>query len=122
MKTKLIHYAATILFLLSSCQKEPIIRFGFDCGFGKNSQGLTIMDVGRNAKSVTLSGEVVVTNGAVLVELIDSSGETKFTANLVSPKILHVNESFPAISGNWRLKYKSLEGEGSIKLYLNLVY
>lgn len=110
-----------LLLLASSCQKEPIIRFGFDCDFGKNSQGLTIMNVSSSAKSITLTGDVLVSEGDLLVELVNPSGEIVFTNQFATPKTLHVNESFPAISGNWKLKYKSLEGVGAINLHLNIV-
>jgi hypothetical protein len=110
-----------LLLLASSCQKEPIIRFGFDCDFGKNSQGLTIMNVSSSAKSITLTGDVLVSEGDLLVELVNPSSEIVFTNQFATPKTLHVNESFPAISGNWKLKYKSLEGVGAINLHLNIV-
>jgi hypothetical protein len=113
--------AFVILILASSCQKEPIIRFGFDCDFEKNSQGLTIMNVSSSAKTITLTGEVVLAEGEVLVELVNPSGQIVFTNQLATPNSLYVNESYPAISGNWKLKYKSLEGKGSINLHLNIV-
>lgn len=112
--------AFVILILASSCQKEPIIRFGFDCDFGKSSQGLTIMNVSSSTKSITLTGDVSVSEGEILVELINPLDEIVFSNQLTSPNTLHVNESFPAISGNWKLKYKSLDGEGAIKLHLNI--
>src|SRR6056297_3909021 len=96
-----------ILVLTSSCQKEPINRFGFDADFEKNSRGLTIMNVTNSAETITLTGEVFVTEGEILVELIDPSGKTAFSCNIIFPQILHVNESFEAISGNWKLKYMS---------------
>lgn len=79
--------AIMLLLLASSCQREPIIRYGFDCDFGKNSQGLTIMNVGSSVKSITLIGEVAVDEGEVLVELEDSTGEIVFIGHVVSPII-----------------------------------
>lgn len=111
--------AVLMLLLTCSCQKEPIIRFGFDCDFGKNSQGLTIMNVGSSAKSITLKGEVFVNEGEVLVELINPTGETIFSNHFISPKSFNVNETFTAITGKWKLKYKSIEGNGSLTLHLN---
>src|SRR6056297_840277 len=108
-----------ILVLTSSCQKEPINRFGFDADFERNSRGLTIMNVNNRAGSITLTGEVFVTEGEILIELIAPSGEEVFSSNVISSKILHVNESFKAISGNWKLKYTSLDGDGTIILHLN---
>jgi hypothetical protein len=113
--------ALMLLLLASSCQKEPIIRFGFDCDYEKNSQGLTIMNVSSSTKSITLTGEVVVSDGEVLVELENPTDEIVFSGHLVSPINIEINESYQAVSGNWKLKYKSLEGIGSINLHLNSV-
>ncbi|MHC1702875.1 MAG: hypothetical protein AB9846_03100 [Tenuifilaceae bacterium] len=107
--------------MANSCQKEPIIWFGFDCDFGEKSQGLTIMNVGSSTKSITLTGEVVVAEGEVLVELIKPIGETTFSSHLISPKSFYVNETFTAIPGNWKLMYKSIEGKGSLTLHLNTI-
>ena len=117
----IIPTAIMLLLLASSCQKEPIIRVGFDCDFGKSSQGLTIMNVGSSTKSITLAGEVAVDEGEILVELENPTGEIVFTGHLVSPIALQVYESYPSVSGNWKLRYNSLEGEGSIDLHLNIV-
>lgn len=113
--------ALMLLLLASSCQKEPIIRFGFDCDFEKNSHGLTIMNVDSSAKSITLSGEVAVNEGEILVELENPTGEIVFNGHLVSPINIEINESYQAVSGNWKLKYNSLEGEGSLTLHLNII-
>ena len=126
---KLVHKMKSTMFLISlilfclasSCFKEPIIRFGFDTGFGKKSQGLTIMNVGNSAATITLKGNLIVTEGQVLAELINPKGETVFQSHLISPKSVYVNESFPAVKGNWKLKYKSMEGVGSLTLHLNVV-
>ncbi|MBU1580419.1 MAG: hypothetical protein KJ754_13385 [Bacteroidetes bacterium] len=119
---KSINLPAVLLlaFLVSSCQKEPIRRFGFDTDFGKNSQGLTIMHIGCCADTIKLTGEYSMAEGKVLIELIDPTGETVFSSYYNFPGSLQVNESFSAISGNWKLKYKSLEGEGSISLHLSI--
>lgn len=119
MKRTILHTIAFIFLFVSSCQKEPFIRFGFDTEFEKNSQGLVIMNVDKNSKSITLTGEIIVVEGEILVELIDPTGENAFIGHLVSPLNQQVNESFDAIPGNWKLKYKSIEGEGSINLHLN---
>ncbi|PKP48289.1 MAG: hypothetical protein CVT92_16240 [Bacteroidetes bacterium HGW-Bacteroidetes-1] len=121
--TKRLTLPATLMILLLaiSCQKEPIIRFGFNTDFGKNSQGICIMNVSSGSNSISLKGEIAVVVGEVLVELIDPSGETVFTGHFVSPKNLDVNESFEAISGNCKLKYKRMDGVGSMRLHLNIV-
>ncbi len=78
------------------------------------------MNVGSSAKSITLTGEVVAAEGEILVELVNPFSEIVYTGHLVSPLALEINESYQAISGNWKLKYRSLEGEGSISLHLNI--
>lgn len=119
---KTFQSALLIMVLLAtvSCQKEPVIRFGFDTEFGKNSQGLTVMNVGKTSNVVSLEGEIVVMEGHVLVELIDPMGDTVFTSNLPAPLSQYVNNSFPAVKGNWKLKYTSMEGAGLINLHLNV--
>jgi len=114
--------ASIILFLfVYACQNDSVIRFGFDTEFGKKSQGLTMMDVNNNQKTVSLQGDVFVTSGGVLVELINPKGEIVFTNQITFPNSLFVNEAFHSVSGTWKLKYKSMEGTGSITLHLNIV-
>jgi len=114
--------ASIILFLfVYACQNDSVIRFGFDTEFGKKSQGLTMMDVNNNQKTVSLQGDVFVTSGGVLVELINPKGEIVFTNQITFPDYLLVNEAFHSVSGTWKLKYKSMEGTGSITLHLNIV-
>lgn len=113
--------AIILLLLASSCQKEPMIRFGFDTDFDKNSRGLTIMTVNNSTEAITLRGDVFAAEGEVLIELVDPLGKTAFSSQVISPNILYVDESYQSISGNWKLKYKSLDGEGSIDLHLQTV-
>jgi len=65
--------------------------------------------------------DVFVAEGEVLIELIAPSGETVFSSLVTSPNSLYVDESYQTISGNWKLKYKSLDGEGSIDLHLQIL-
>lgn len=120
-KTTMLPAALMLLLLTSSCQKEPFIRFGFDCDFGKKSQGLTIMHAKSNTKTISLIGNIVVREGEVLVALTNPSGEVLFKRLIKAPEVLSINESFQASKGNWSLKYSSLEGEGTLVLHLNIV-
>jgi hypothetical protein len=121
MKNALLLSFLGLYFLLYACHDDPVIRVGFDTEFGKKSQGLTMMDVNNNQKTVSLQGDVFVTSGGVLVELINPKGEIVFSNQITFPDCLLVNEAFHSVSGTWRLKYKSLEGTGSITLHLNIV-
>src|SRR5690606_10616366 len=111
-----------LLFAVTACITAPIIRFGFDTGFKKNVTGLTIMHIGNNALAVNLNGESSLNEGAVLVELINSTGDIVFTKRIIKAGNYMIDESFPAVSGNWKLKYKSLEGTGLLKLHLTAAY
>ena len=119
MNKPLFPIALAIFLLSNSCFKEPEIRFGFDTVFGTKSQGISEMNVSSNVRTVSLKGEIVVTDGEVLVELISPLDESVFTRNLRSPGSIYINESYQAEKGKWKLKYKSLDGTGSMKLHLS---
>lgn len=119
MKTNMLPVLILLIFACVTCQKEPVIRFGFDTDIGENSRGLSIMFVDRTSRIVSLKGEIVVMEGQIQVELISPRGEAVFTSLLRAPENLYVNESFPAVPGNWKLRYQSIEGAGLITLHLN---
>lgn len=118
IKTLFCQKIVFVFLLLSSCHKDPIMRFGFDCDFGKKSQGLIIMNVGNDVQTLNLSGNIFIAEGDILVELINPIGETAFSSQKTSPGTFHIDESFHAIKGKWKLKYRSMDGEGSILLHL----
>jgi len=108
-----------LLFLVFACETEPEIRFGFDTEFNKHSQGLSVMYVSSKSQIINLKGDITLNEGQVLVELVNAARDTLFTQHLMSPDNLTVNESFQAVAGNWKLKYKSIEGTGTLVLHLN---
>lgn len=115
-------YTISLLFLLlitNSCERNPSIRFGFDTEFDKDSQGLSIMYVEEDFLSIQMEGTITVTEGAVLVELINPTGENVLTREITAPANYKLDESYEGLSGNWKLKYKSLAGRGTIHLHLN---
>ena len=118
MKNLIFGTFLAIVLLFSACRKESINRFGFDTLFNKSSQGLTIMRVDKNNAQIKLTGEVVVNEGGILIELIDPTGETAYFGHFLAPNVLNVNELFNALPGNWKLKYSSVNGMGSLKLHL----
>lgn len=107
-----------VLLLSGSCFKDPDIRFGFDTLFGSNSQGVSIMNVSSSVSTITLKGDVVITSGEVFVELTGPGDEPIFTRTLKSPASIHIDESYQAAPGNWKLRYNSNEGTGTLKLHL----
>lgn len=115
-----IFYSSLLIFIAFSCSEEPIVRFGFDTDIGKKSQGQTIMNVGNNKESIVLFGDIILSEGEITVELTDPAGESLFKCHLKSPVCLSVNELFKAVPGYWILKYKSMEGVGSIILHMSI--
>jgi hypothetical protein len=77
------------------------------------------MNVSSNGSTVSLKGDVAITRGEVLMELISPGDEPVFTRTLGSPGSMYINESYQAAPGNWKLKFKSMEGTGSLKLHLS---
>lgn len=118
MKTLMLQVVFVLFIVFASCQKEPIIRFGFETEFGKDSKGLSMMNVVSSAKSITLTGEILLEEGAVLMQLINPEGEEVFTRERFMPGNLRINEFFPATEGIWKLKYQSIEGKGSIRVHV----
>lgn len=111
--------ALMILLLASSCQKEFEIRFGFDSEFSKDSYGLTIMNVNKNDELVTLEGEISITEGEIQVDLINPDGVKEFSAIIIGPNKIEVSEAYLSKTGNWKLKYRSNNGVGTINLHMN---
>lgn len=108
----------TIILLMISCEKESFIRFGFDSSINKNSDGLVIADISSHINHIYLNGLITLTEGEVLVSLIDPNGDSIYSETILAPNELAINEKFEAIPGYWKLKYKSLNGIGVIDLHL----
>lgn len=119
MKTLLVTLIGISLILMSSCERDHSIRFGFDSQFDKNSTGLSIMAVNNAASSVYLYGTVEIEQGEIEVELLDPDGLVVYTIKLHNQENLQVNRTFTALPGFWKLKYKSYDGIGNINLHLN---
>jgi hypothetical protein len=104
--------------LLLSCEKDPYMNFGFDCGFDKNSSGLVIADLSQRDNTVYLTGFIRVSEGQLEVNLSDPDGEPVYSRTLIAPIEVHINEIYDARPGYWKLKYKSRGGAGTIDLHL----
>lgn len=108
-----------IVFVFNSCEIEPLSRVGFNSSIGKDSSGLTILDVKSNNEPVFLVGTMVITEGIVEVELINPEGIAIYSKRFQSSASSKIDESFHAVPGYWKLKYKSYQGVGNIDLHLN---
>jgi hypothetical protein len=119
MKVLFVAFLAVSITLMSSCERDNSIRFGFDSQFDKNSNGLSIMVVNRAASSVYLYGNVEIKEGEIEVELVDPDGLVVYSIKLHNQENLQLNKTFTALPGFWKLKYKSCDGKGNINLHLN---
>jgi len=107
------------LMLLNSCDKELHTRFGFNSQFNEKDQGLCIMAVSHAEGEIILKGTIEIYDGELEVELIDPDGYAMYTRIFQFTGMQHINETFTAAPGYWKLKYKSRQGAGSIDLHLN---
>lgn len=119
MKKILIPFFVIYLFLSTSCTKEYPTRFGFYCPVEKNSSGLTIMAVSSRAAYIHLDGYVSVHEGDVVLTLTDPDGVLVFSKLVESGENLRLNQTFKAVPGLWKLRYKSVQGTGSMDIHMN---
>ena len=106
------------LMLIASCEKEPYSNLGFDSPIDINSNGLVIAHISQNDERIYLTGVVSVSEGEVLVNLIDPDGVVAYSKTIIAPVELQINETIGANQGYWKLKYKSNKGIGTIDLHL----
>jgi len=118
MKIFDLFIAIAFLFLNTSCEKETIINMGFDDSISKNSRGLVIADFTHFDDNIYLTGVISLSDGEVEVTLTAPGDEVLYSELLVAPGQLNINEVFDASPGYWKLKYKSIEGTGSIDLHM----
>lgn len=117
---KIILPSIVICLLLSiSCTKEYPSRFGFNCPIEKNSSGITIMAVSSCIDFIHLEGYISMQEGEVELTLTDPDGVLVFTKQVQSGETLQIKEIFEATPGFWKLKYKSMQGFGSMDIHMN---
>jgi len=119
MKKIILPSIVICLLLFISCAKEYPSRFGFYCPIEKNSSGLTIMAVSNSVDFIHLEGYVSVQEGEVELTLANPDGVLVFEKHLQSGENLQLQEIFVATPGIWKLKYKSLQGFGSMDIHMN---
>lgn len=118
MKRAIVFLIAAILVFLTSCEIQPHINFGFDSTIKKFSDGMIIADIKGSYEKVYLHGIIRLSEGEVLVNLLNASGITVYTKTLKAPVDFKIYETFFAESGYWKLTYKSNQGVGEINLHL----
>ncbi len=106
------------MILMSGCEKNLDINYGFDSHINKNSRGLVIANIDRHVEKLYLHGNIVVLEGEMEVFLVDPDNNVIFSEKLIAPDTFRIEESFNADPGFWKLKYKSYECLGHIDLHL----
>lgn len=120
MKTVLILLTAS-LAMFSSCENIPSERSGFELQFDAGSAGESSTTVEFSVTCVSLTGYISVSSGSIMAEVMSPSGAAVFTVTVDAPGEMIIDRSFPVEEGEWRLRYRSLNGKGHIRLHLNLI-
>jgi hypothetical protein len=119
MKTNTVLILTLFIVIFASCERESYINFGFDSPVNKDSKGIVVVDISHSYDRVFLSGHIRLSEGAVEVILVNPNGVTVFSKTLVAPDELHVNETFEATRGFWKMEYTSRNGKGYIDLHVS---
>lgn len=118
MKKYTASITALLLVLLCSCEKEFPYVTGFDSTFEKNSTGLVIVSVADPSQNIVLDGSITLDEGTLEITLLDPDERVKYKSTFLPSSPQPVYIIVDAEPGFWALKYKSLEGTGSIDLHL----
>lgn len=119
-ETILLIWAVTMT-VLSSCEPIPADRYGFDLPVGPGSGGSNTVSIGFFVSSIRLTGVISATDGTLFAEVISPSGAVAFTATVEAPGEVQIDRSFAVEEGVWRMRYRSHDGTGYIRMHLNLV-
>jgi hypothetical protein len=107
------------MLIFTGCEKEGISRIGFDTSINGSSNGTTNMKVREDSGRLTLSGTVTLTEGQLLLELLDPDGINAWSNSYQGPVEADVDEFFNAKKGTWTLNYTSVNASGHIDVHLN---
>lgn len=121
MKKNIVTLIVTLALVMWSCEKDIVVHTGFCSPIQKNSEGITILEVKSNIKYLNLTGKITLAEGEVEIKLLNPDNVAVYTLRLHSNENVSVYETFFTEPGFWKLKYKSIQGVGSIDLHLNFV-
>lgn len=106
------------LVFLNSCEKHSYVSFGFKSEITKNSTGLDVFHVSRYVDDIYMVGSVQLSEGSVVVQLIDPDGDFAHLDTVRAPESFSVNRYYNSKSGYWKLKYESIDAVGEIDLHV----
>jgi len=121
MKTnKILPMIIMLLIISGSCNKSNFNKnYGFDCKIDKKSYGTVIAKINSNTEKVYLIGDIILEEGEIELYLTSEDNELIYRNTIVAPTRMKIDETFDSKIGYWKLKYKSNDGIGDLKLRLN---
>lgn len=109
-----------LLIISGSCNKSNFNKnYGFDCKIDKKSYGTVIAKINSNTEKVYLVGDIILEKGEIELYLTSEDNELIYRNKIVAPTRMKIDETFDSKIGYWKLKYKSNDGIGDLKLRLN---
>lgn len=120
MKKFIFIFIVIGLVFLSSCEKHSYVSFGFKSEITKNSTGLDVFHVSSYVDNIYMVGSVQLSEGSVVVKLIDPNGEFVHLDTVKAPESFNVNRYYNSKSGYWKLEYESIDAVGEIDLHVIL--
>lgn len=120
MKSIYLFLVVLFSFILFSCEIPGNYQVGFDVLFDQTSEADTIMVVDELTKILNLEGDVTLTSGKVEVLVIKPDGSLAYQLLLDDPvTFISLSKEFESVEGSWTLKYRSINGTGSLYLKFN---
>jgi hypothetical protein len=102
-----IFFLVTLVVNLASFEKEPPVSYGFDSTIKKFSDGMLIADIEGRYEKVYLHGIIMLSEGELLVNLLNAKRIVVYTKTLKVPVYFTICNTFFAESGIWKVSYKS---------------
>jgi len=116
MKSFLVKVAALLSLVFCSCETTKLTQVGFNSAIEHNSTGTTILHVDTDLNSIVLKGDIFLKEGSLYVELINSENDIVYSRTFENSGQHIISEKFNSGIGFWKLKYKSINGNGEIVL------
>ncbi len=79
---------------------------------------MIVADIKGSCENVYLHGIIRLSEGEVLVNLLNANGITVYSITVQAPVDFKIHETFFKEPGYWKLTYKSNQGVGEINLHL----
>lgn len=88
---------------------------------GPRSGGINTIAVDFTVNAIRITGSIIVSDGALIAEVMSPSGAVVFTTSVEAPGEVKIDKFLPVEEGEWRMRYFSLNGTGFIHLHLSLI-